>query len=112
MEINKVMNEKLEEQVFSIISQAGDAKSDVMYALRKIKNRDYKSARDLLSGASNKLQEASEVHMELLSSAMSGEESTTNFLVVHAEDHFTNASFAHSLISELIDIFEEIDTRK
>lgn len=105
------MNKELEEKVFGIISEAGDAKSDVMYSLRKIKQGNYEDARVLLNEASSKLQEAANIHMELLSSAMTKEDDNTNFLVVHSEDHFTSASFAHSLVSELIDIFEIIDPR-
>lgn len=106
------MNQETEEQVFGIISQAGDAKSDVMYSLKKIKKGDYAEARKLLEEASGKLQDAASIHMKLLTSAMNDDGASTEFLVVHAEDHFSSASFAHSLVSELIDIFEAIDTRK
>lgn len=107
------MNEELETQVFQIISQAGDAKSDVMYSLKKIKAGDYNSARDLLKQASTKLNEASKVHMDLLTSAMDKENNNNNvnFLVVHAEDHYSSASFAQSLVSELVDIFEKLDNK-
>ncbi|MGH4121387.1 MAG: PTS lactose/cellobiose transporter subunit IIA [Clostridium sp.] len=105
-------NKKLEEQVFEIISQAGDAKSDVMYALKKVKRGNYDSARELLKEASGKIRNASEMHIKILSSFMKNEDLSVSFLLVHAEDHFSNASFAHSLGSELIDIFEVIDKRK
>ncbi|WP_243108172.1 PTS lactose/cellobiose transporter subunit IIA [Clostridium sp. JN-9] len=107
-----IMNKELEQQVFEIISQAGDAKSDVMYSLKKIKKGDYDSARALLKEASCKLESASEIHLKILSQAMKNQNVPTNFLLVHAEDHFSNASFAHSLVSELIDIFEVMDKRK
>lgn len=112
MENVNVMNKELEEKVFQVISEAGDAKSDVMYALKKVKKGDYDVARQLLKEASSKLENASGVHMEILTASMNKESAATHFLVVHAEDHFSSASFAHSLVSELIDIFEVIDTRK
>ncbi|WP_392486783.1 PTS lactose/cellobiose transporter subunit IIA [Haloimpatiens sp. FM7315] len=103
------MNEELEKQVFGIISQAGDAKSDVMYSLKKVKEGNYEAAKDLLKEASKKLNEASKVHMEILNSAINNGNEAANFLVVHAEDHYSSASFAHSLVSELIGIFEKLD---
>jgi len=106
-----IMNEELEKQVFEIISQAGDSKSDVMYSLKKVKEGNYDAAKQLLKEASAKLKEASKVHMQVLTSATNKENDTVNFLVVHAEDHYSSASFAHSLVSELVDIFEIIDKR-
>ena len=106
------MDKELEEKVFKIISEAGDAKSDVMYALKEVKKADYDTARKLLRAASCKLENASKVHMEILTASMNKESTATHFLVVHAEDHFSSASFAHSLVSELIDIFEVISARK
>lgn len=106
------MNQELEKQVFGIISQAGDAKSDVMYSLKKVKKGDYDAARELLKEASNKLSNASKTHMDLLTASMNQENEATHFLVVHAEDHYSSASFAHSLVNELVDIFEMMDTRK
>lgn len=106
------MTPDIEEKVFSIISEAGDAKSDVMMSLREIKKGDYDKARNLLDSASGKLQAASKEHLELLTSSMSGEDNNMHFLVVHSEDHYSSASFAHSLVGELIDIFEMMDPRK
>lgn len=100
----------LEEQIFGIISEAGDAKSDVMLALKEIKKGDYKTAKELMKKASEKIEKAAKIHMELLNSTIN--DSSINFLVVHAEDHYSNASFAYSLVNELIDIFEAIDTRE
>ena len=80
-------------------------------SLKEIKKGDYDSARNLLNAASKKIQVASKDHLELLTNAMNCEDSGTHFLVVHSEDHYSNASFAHSLVSELVDIFEMMDTR-
>ncbi|MBY2475393.1 PTS lactose/cellobiose transporter subunit IIA [Clostridioides difficile] len=102
---------EIEEKVFSIISESGDAKSDVMMSLKEIKKGDYDKAKKLLESASEKIQTASKHHLELLSNAMGSEDSGTNFLVVHSEDHYSNALFAHSLVSELVDIFEIMDPR-
>ena len=102
---------EMEEKVFSIISEAGDAKSDVMMSLKEIKKGDYNKAKHLLNSASEKIQTASKHHLELLSNAMNSEDSGTDFLVVHSEDHYSNAFFAHSLVSELVDIFEMMDPR-
>ncbi|SHK18597.1 Phosphotransferase system cellobiose-specific component IIA [Clostridium cavendishii DSM 21758] len=102
---------KLEEKVFGIIAEAGDAKSDIMYSLKKIKEGNYNEARTLISQSSKKLESASKIHIELLSEAMNSKDENTNFLVVHSEDHYSNAVFAQSLVSELIDIFEIIDPR-
>ncbi len=45
---------EIEEKVFSIISEAGDAKSDVMMSLKEIKKGDYNKAKHLLNSASEK----------------------------------------------------------
>lgn len=102
--------EELEENAFEIISQAGDAKSDTMIALQRIKKGEYSLAKELLSTASKKLGKASSVHLKLLQQSIS-DDVPSNFLLIHAEDHYSTASFSHSLISELIDVFEAIDTR-
>jgi cellobiose-specific phosphotransferase system component IIA len=107
-----VMNSELEESVFQIISKAGDAKSDAMIALRSVKEGNYSEARNLLKEAGRKLEDASEVHIKLLSNSAKNPNASTHFLIVHAEDHYSTASFAHSFLSEIIDVFEVMDPRK
>lgn len=108
---NQIMNREIEERVFQIISKSGDAKSDTMIAIRSLKEGNYSEARNLLKQAGKKLEEASEFHLKFLSNYVNDPNASTHFLVVHAEDHYSTASFAHSFLSEMIDVIEAIDQR-
>lgn len=100
-----------ESAAFQIISFAGDAKSETLIALREMKAGNYEEARKLLKQAGEKLEEASNVHLKLLSDSINTEDTSVPFLLIHAEDHYSTASYSHELISELIDVFEAKDNK-
>ncbi|CQR45920.1 N,N'-diacetylchitobiose-specific phosphotransferase enzyme IIA component [Paraliobacillus sp. PM-2] len=101
----------LENIAFQIISLAGDAKSETLIALREVKSGNYKEARELLENAGKKLEEASNVHLKLLADSMDEGNSNIPFLIIHAEDHYSMASYSHALITELIDVFDVAEKR-
>lgn len=103
--------ENLEEIAFQIISLSGDAKSDTLIALKKLRSGNYEEAHELLDKAEGKLENAANVHLDILSSTAETQMQTTPFLLVHAEDHYSTATYSHSLIKELIGVFEDMSKK-
>ncbi|GGP09971.1 PTS lactose/cellobiose transporter subunit IIA [Oceanobacillus neutriphilus] len=97
----------LEAGAFEIIALAGQAKSDTLIALKKVKGDAYEEARALLKEANDLIVQASGVHLKLLSRLSENSEENLPFLVIHAEDHYSQASYSYELVSELLDIFEK-----
>ena len=97
----------LESIVFKIISQAGDARSDVMNALREARKGDYKKAKETIEKADKKLSNAHQVHKKIIQKEAKGEKVEMSVLMAHAEDHFMNAQLARDLVKEMIPLFEE-----
>ena len=97
----------LETSAFEIIALAGQAKSDTLIALKKVKGDEYEEARELLKEANDFIGQASSVHLKLLSRLSENSEENLPFLIIHAEDHYSQASYSYELVSELLDIFEK-----
>lgn len=92
----------------AIISSAGDSKAKAFEALKKVKEADYASARELLDEAKKIDLEAHEAQTKLIMAELSDEEPKPelSLLMVHAQDHYMASALARDLIETLIDVFE------
>lgn len=102
-----------EQQIMTIIGAAGTAKAKAFGALGKVRERDYEGARALLAEAKEADLQAHRVQTEIITAALSGQDETaSNLLMVHAQDHYMTSQLARDLIAEIVDIFEARDAEQ
>lgn len=101
------MNE-LELQICGIISSAGDSKAKAFEALKKVKDGDYETARELLEESRKTDIAAHKIQTEIIQKEFDPdvEKPMISLLMVHAQDHYMTSQLARELIETLVDIFE------
>ncbi|GAA3808246.1 PTS lactose/cellobiose transporter subunit IIA [Cellulomonas soli] len=93
---------------FELISQAGDARSSAMLALRAARQGDLPEAWRLLAAAESSLGAAHQRQTELVQSEARGERVPVNIILVHAQDHLTSAMTVRDLAEELVHVYERL----
>lgn len=100
---------KLEKEIMSIIASSGTSKNKAFEALKKIKERDFDGARELIKESREIDLEAHNVQTKLIAAEFSDdpeEKPELNLLMVHAQDHYMTCQLARELAEVLIDVFE------
>lgn len=101
-------NEKfMEENVFPIISLAGESKSLAYEALRLAKENKFEEADKKMEEADKILLQSHEYQTNLITKEADGEKFNINMLFVHAQDHLMTAMSEKNLIKELINILKK-----
>ncbi|NNG67860.1 PTS lactose/cellobiose transporter subunit IIA [Caldanaerobacter subterraneus] len=98
----------LEQIIFTIISHAGNARSNAFEALKYAKEGNFGKAEECLKKASEELLEAHHVQTDMIHKEAAGEKQEVTLLLVHAEDHLMNAILAKELITEMIELYKII----
>lgn len=96
------------QKAFAMISHAGNAKSNVMLAIRAAREGEAAKARDLLAEANNDLDEAHRTQTKMLTEEARGNPVHVNIILVHAQDHLTGAILVRDLAEEFIQIHEKL----
>lgn len=95
------------EQVsMDIIINAGVAKSNAMFAIRKIKEKNWKEVEQLLLEGKNALTKALQTHFEIIQKESQGQKLEFKLLLMHAEDQLMNAQTCLDLVEELMLLFK------
>jgi cellobiose-specific phosphotransferase system component IIA len=94
----------LEQTSFTIIAQAGAAKSTFLDALEAAKQADLSKAQALLTEGDQLLRTAHQAHMEVITQEANGNTPPFSLLLVHAEDQINTAEIIRILVSELIEL--------
>jgi len=102
--------ENIEQLIMQIIMTAGDAKGDVMEALKEARKKNFEEAHKLLDQANGKILEIHRLQTKLMTIECSGNKIEFSILLVHAQDHLTNALVTYDLANEFIGYME--DTNK
>lgn len=97
------------EIAFSIIAEAGDARSTAMEAVAKAQQGDFPAAEELLSTCADALQKAHQVQTDLIAREMSGEGSPVNLIMAHAQDHLMCAGIMKDMATLLLEQWKRID---
>ena len=105
------MDEKIVEVAMSIILNAGDARSEIQAALKKIKEQDFKEAEKAMKKADENLVIAHQAQTEVIQSACGGEEIEYNLLFSHAMDTLMTVQSEYEITRELVSIFEILNER-
>lgn len=96
----------MEENVFPIISLAGESKSLAYEALRLAKENKFDDAEEKMKEADSLLLKSHEFQTNLISREADGEKIEITMLFVHAQDHLMTAMSEKNLIKEMIDILK------
>ena len=96
----------MEENVFPIISLAGESKSLAHEALRLAKENKFDEAEEKMKEADSLLLKSHEFQTNLISREADGEKIEITMLFVHAQDHLMTAMSEKNLIKEMIDILK------
>lgn len=96
----------MEENVFPIISLAGESKSLAYEALRLAKENKFYEAEEKMKEADSLLLKSHEFQTNLISREADGEKIEITMLFVHAQDHLMTAMSEKNLIKEMIDILK------
>lgn len=107
--INQKLN--LEETCFQIIAFSGEAFSKLVEALKLCRNDDYAGAKKKIEEASDLLNQAHNVHTELLVREANGEEIGYSVLLTHAQDNMMNTLLAKTFAEEMMEMYKSLKGR-
>ena len=102
----------MEEMIFKIIVNGGDARSRAMIAISEAKKGNLVKAKELLEESNSFLDKAHDVQTELIQNEASGNKTEISLLMVHSQDHLMNAITVRDLAKEFIDMYEEMNELK
>lgn len=97
----------MEENVFPIISLAGESKSLAYEALRLAKENKFNEAEEKMKEADAIILKSHEFQTNLITREADGEKMEITMLFVHAQDHLMTAMSEKNLIKEMIDILKQ-----
>lgn len=107
------MEEKsMEMFAFKLIANAGDARSHAFQALQAAKENDFSKSQELLKQSREFAKMAHQVQTDLLVEEAQGAEFELGILSVHAQDHLMTSLLAEELITEMIEIRQELNNLK
>ena len=97
-----------EQEIIQIIANSGESKMKSFEALKCLKNKDFKKARELLKESRFIDLEAHNAQTKIIAQALDPEaKDAVTLLMVHAQDHYMTSQLARDLIEVLIDVFED-----
>ena len=97
-----------EQEIIQIIANSGESKMKSFEALKCLKNKDFKKARELLKESRFIDLEAHNAQTKIIAQALDPDaKEEVKLLMVHAQDHYMTSQLARDLIEALIDVFED-----
>lgn len=100
------MNNELEYIVMQLITNAGDARSLAIQAIRSARMGLYEEADKLINESLEKMTEAHKFQTELIFSETSGNPVPVSLLMIHAQDHVMNAMTVKDMAIEMIEMMK------
>ena len=104
-EINAMTKEEVSMIGFEIVAYSGDARSKLLLAVEKAKQKDFTECEKLISEANDCLNDAHKSQTELLQLEARGENIDIGFITVHAQDHLMTTILLKDIINNLLDIY-------
>ena len=97
-----------EQEIIQIIANSGESKMKSFEALKCLKNKDFKKARELLKESRFIDLEAHNAQTKIIAQALDPDATdAVTLLMVHAQDHYMTSQLARDLIEVLLDVFED-----
>ena len=104
-EINTMTKEEVSMIGFEIVAYSGDARSKLLLAVEKAKQKDFTECDKLISEANDCLNDAHKSQTELLQLEARGENIDIGLITVHAQDHLMTTILLKDIINNLLDIY-------
>ncbi|GAB6138798.1 PTS lactose/cellobiose transporter subunit IIA [Halanaerobaculum tunisiense] len=101
-----------EKTIFTIITEAGNAKGLAFEAFSLAKEGEFEAAEEKLKESNKCFNKAHDIQTELISKEAQGEGEEVNILMVHAQDHLATATLTKDLVNEMIGMQKEINSLK
>ena len=92
---------------FEIVAYAGDARSNLLQALKEAKRGEFDNVDNLIEKANELILQAHKAQTEMLSKESAGEDVEIGFIMVHGQDHLMTTILLKDIIENLIDIYRE-----
>ena len=92
---------------FEIVSYSGDARSKLLTALAKAKEKKFDECDQLIEAAAECLKEAHDSQMDVMQAEATGDDVELGFIMVHAQDHLMGSALALDLIREMIVLYQK-----
>jgi cellobiose PTS system EIIA component len=94
-----------------MILHAGDARNDVMEALKYCEEEKYDRADELLEKANKDITAAHKLQTETVQKEAQGEESLFSLLFAHAQDTLMTVKSEYELAKRLVRVFRRLDEK-
>lgn len=101
----------MEEEIMTIILNAGDARSKCLMALKFARKGMFEKAKEQLNQVSQSMVLAHDVQTKLIQKEISGHKQEVSLLMVHAQDHLMTAMAIRDMVEELVAYAEELDKK-
>ena len=98
--------------MMTLMSAAGDAENATMTAIDEAKAGHAERSRKLLKQADAKLKQAHQAQTQMLTYEARGEKVDVTLLMVHSQDHLMSAMTIRRLADEIIDLYQQVQSRK
>ncbi|MDQ0513859.1 PTS system cellobiose-specific IIA component [Mycoplasmoides fastidiosum] len=98
------MSQNTNQIAISIIAYAGDARSDLLIALKNAREKNFTAAEKLFKAAEENLHEAHRIQFDLLQQEARSLPIDLTLLMIHAQDHLMNALTLKDLVLEIIEL--------
>lgn len=92
---------------FEIVAYAGEARSNLLQALKEAKRGEFDNVETLIAKANESILKAHKSQTEMLAKEAGGEEVEIGFIMVHGQDHLMTTMLLKDIIENLIDIYRE-----
>ena len=92
---------------FEIVAYAGDARSNLLQALKEAKRGEFDNVDNLIEKANELILQAHKAQTEMLSKESAGEDVELGFIMVHGQDHLMTTILLKDIIENLIDIYRK-----
>lgn len=90
---------------FEIVAYAGEARSNLLQALKEAKEKKFDNVDSLIEQANESLVRAHKAQTEMLAKEAGGEDIELGFIMVHGQDHLMTTLLLKDIIQNLIDIY-------
>ncbi len=107
-EVENVAENDLEEVVMGLIINSGQARSLAYGALKKAKQGDFDTAKEMMAQSRTALNEAHLVQTKLIESDQGEGKMKVSLVLVHAQAHLMTSMLARELVAELIELHEKM----
>lgn len=101
----------IETVAMELVGNAGESKSLAFEALKKAKEGDHESAREMLSEAKRRMLRAHEIQTDLICKEADGESIELGLLMVHAQDHLMTSILARDICEEMIELHRKLQEK-